>query len=268
MPTFGLTRDRGPEALWDVIDAGLHDDAGDALPWAVLSRLRHLIPCDAVQFGEMDIVRQAPLMMQGINESCGEWIELEPSKPEDPSFGSLMTKFAPDAYLLRSPSPSAVVLWSDFYTDTELRALPFYCEFLRPAAYAMVVPIPSPPGRARTLLFWRERRDFNDSERFALQLLRPHIYEVFVDAERRRGAIPRLSPREMEVLSLAAQGYDNRDIAGVLFISVATVRKHMEHIRERTGVRSRSAAAALILPHLAPPQRLPTEERRALSSPT
>jgi len=208
------------------------------------------------------------LTMQGINESCGEWIELEPSKPEDPSFGSLMTKFAPEAYLHRSPSPSAVVLWSDFYTDTELRAAPFYCEFLRPAAYAMLVPVPSPPGRARTLLFWRERRDFDDSDRLALQLLRPHIYEVLVDAERRRGAIPPLTPREMEVLSFAAQGYANKDIARALFISVATVRKHMEHIRERTGVRSRSAAAALILPHLAPPQRLPTEEIQAPSHPS
>src|SRR5689334_134791 len=99
MPALGLTRDRGPEALWDVIDAGLHDDAGDALPRVVLSKLRHLIPCDAVQFAEIDIVRQAPLMMQGMNDVCGEWIELEPSKPDDPSFGRLMSTFAPDAYL-------------------------------------------------------------------------------------------------------------------------------------------------------------------------
>jgi DNA-binding CsgD family transcriptional regulator len=35
-----------------------------------------------------------------------------------------------------------------------------------------------------------------------------------------------------------------------LFISVGTVRKHMEHIFDRTGVRSRALAAALVMPHL------------------
>jgi hypothetical protein len=32
-------------------------------------------------------------------------------------------------------------------------------------------------------------------------------------------------------------------------VSVATVRKHMEHIFDRTGVRTRTAAAALMIPY-------------------
>jgi len=56
-----------------------------------------------------------------------------------------------------------------------------------------------------------------------------------------------------------AQGYSNAEIGRILIISVATVRKHMEHIFDRTGVRTRSAAAALALPSdLRPlPTRLP-----------
>ena len=50
------------------------------------------------------------------------------------------------------------------------------------------------------------------------------------------------------MLQLVGQGYSNADIGRMLFISVATVRKHMEHIFDRTGVRTRSAAAALVLP--------------------
>jgi len=79
-------------------------------------------------------------------------------------------------------------------------------------------------------------------------VLRPHLSEVFLDAERRRRGVPRLSRRELEVLQLVAQGCSNADIARMLFISVATVRKHMEHVFDRTGVRTRSAAAALVLP--------------------
>jgi DNA-binding CsgD family transcriptional regulator len=63
---------------------------------------------------------------------------------------------------------------------------------------------------------------------------------VFLDAERRRRGVPRLSPRETEVLRLAALGRSNADIARTLFVSVSTVRKHMEHVFDRTGVRSRA----------------------------
>jgi DNA-binding CsgD family transcriptional regulator len=49
-----------------------------------------------------------------------------------------------------------------------------------------------------------------------------------------------------------AHGYSNADIARILFISVATVAKHMEHIFDRTGVRTRSAAAVLALPQVHP----------------
>jgi DNA-binding CsgD family transcriptional regulator len=74
---------------------------------------------------------------------------------------------------------------------------------------------------------------------------------------------PHLSRREREVLQLAFQGHTNADIARMLFISVATVRKHMEHIFDRTGIRTRSAAAALALPHLSPFTRpVPLETRR------
>ena len=74
------------------------------------------------------------------------------------------------------------------------------------------------------------------------------MHEVYVDAERRRHGVPHLSRREKEVLQLASQGYSNADIAGILFISVSTVAKHMEHIFDRTGVRTRGAAVALALP--------------------
>ena len=81
------------------------------------------------------------------------------------------------------------------------------------------------------------------ADRLVLQLLRPHLHEVYLDAERRRHGIPHLSRRELEVLQPAAQGFSNADIAWILFVSLAAVAKHMEHIFDRTGVRTRSAAA-------------------------
>lgn len=50
------------------------------------------------------------------------------------------------------------------------------------------------------------------------------------------------SPREAEILNWVAQGKSNADIAIILDISVATVKKHLVHIYEKLGVESRHAA--------------------------
>ena len=72
--------------------------------------------------------------------------------------------------------------------------------------------------------------------------------EIYAGAVRRRRGV--LTPREWEVLDLAAQGLSNADIATQLVTSVGTVRKHMEHIFDRTGARTRGAAVARMLPEL------------------
>ncbi|GKS89812.1 response regulator [Acidovorax sp. SUPP2539] len=54
-----------------------------------------------------------------------------------------------------------------------------------------------------------------------------------------------LTPRETEVLSWLAKGKTNRDIADILGMSPRTVNKHLEHIFEKLGVETRTAAAAL-----------------------
>ncbi|MFZ3117913.1 MAG: helix-turn-helix transcriptional regulator, partial [Variovorax sp.] len=60
-----------------------------------------------------------------------------------------------------------------------------------------------------------------------------------------------LTPRETEVLSWLAKGKTNRDIAEILGMSPRTVNKHLEHIFEKLGVETRSAAAALATGHMA-----------------
>ena len=53
-----------------------------------------------------------------------------------------------------------------------------------------------------------------------------------------------LTEREVEVLGWVARGKTNSEIAATLFISPLTVRKHLENIFEKLGVRTRTAAAA------------------------
>ena len=53
-----------------------------------------------------------------------------------------------------------------------------------------------------------------------------------------------LTPRETEVLTWLARGKTNRDIAEILGMSPRTVNKHLEHVFEKLGVETRTAAAA------------------------
>jgi diguanylate cyclase (GGDEF)-like protein len=53
-----------------------------------------------------------------------------------------------------------------------------------------------------------------------------------------------LSPRELEVLSMVAEGATNAEIAGRLVIGDATVQSHVKHILRKLGVRNRTEAAA------------------------
>lgn len=56
-----------------------------------------------------------------------------------------------------------------------------------------------------------------------------------------------LTPRQYEVLCLMARGIDAKDIAAVLWVSVATVRGHMKDIYKTLEVHSRKQAVALVL---------------------
>jgi DNA-binding NarL/FixJ family response regulator len=56
-----------------------------------------------------------------------------------------------------------------------------------------------------------------------------------------------LSPRELEVLGLAAEGAANREIARALHISEATVKSHLLHVYAKLGVSDRTAAVTAAL---------------------
>ena len=57
----------------------------------------------------------------------------------------------------------------------------------------------------------------------------------------------RLTRREAEVLLWVSYGKSNGDISEVLDISPRTVQKHLEHVYEKLGVETRSAAAAIAI---------------------
>jgi ATP/maltotriose-dependent transcriptional regulator MalT len=54
-----------------------------------------------------------------------------------------------------------------------------------------------------------------------------------------------ITPRELEILRLVAQGLSNREIAGKLFVSENTVKTHCSRTFEKLGARRRTQAVQL-----------------------
>jgi DNA-binding CsgD family transcriptional regulator len=59
-----------------------------------------------------------------------------------------------------------------------------------------------------------------------------------------------LTRREAQVLLWVARGKTDKEVAALLYVSPRTVKKHLEHVYEKLGVKSRTEAVALTLRRL------------------
>jgi DNA-binding NarL/FixJ family response regulator len=73
------------------------------------------------------------------------------------------------------------------------------------------------------------------------------VHAVLAEAGHRVPPIRRerpagLSVREVEVIRLLARGFSNRDMAVQLHLSADTVKHHIQHIYDKTGLSTRAGA--------------------------
>jgi DNA-binding CsgD family transcriptional regulator len=135
---------------------------------------------------------------------------------------------------------------TDFVSARAFRRTAAYAVTMRPfgVEYELKLWLPAPPGHTRCFCFARgPGKDFSTRDLDLLRLVRPHL--AGLRARWERGPRPaQLTERERDVLELVAQGLTNREVARRLFISPLTVRKHLEHVYEKLGVRTRAGAVA------------------------
>jgi len=67
---------------------------------------------------------------------------------------------------------------------------------------------------------------------------------AFVRDERRREALG-ITPRELEILELIAEGLSNKEIAGRLFVSENTVKTHSSRVFDKLGAKRRTQAVQM-----------------------
>jgi len=105
-----------------------------------------------------------------------------------------------------------------------------------------------PLGAARSLRVLAPRESgsvFGERELTVCRLLLPHLRDVLTAATAPADVpVATLTERQTEILHLVQIGMSNQQVGVALGISSTTVRTHLEHVFERLGVTTRTAAVA------------------------
>jgi DNA-binding CsgD family transcriptional regulator len=224
----------------------LPDEEG-LLPPSLLVDLMGQIRCDGISLERYDTGRQVHHWLQGIDADD------DPGTPEDWAqvFWTHYWDCLICSHPVRAGDLRGVVKTSDFYSARQWHSTGMYTDCIRPQGveHHLMLALPGQPeaaagpGRYVRLVFHRgPGPGFAERDRALLVLLRPHLYQACLDAERRRHPVPRLTPRQNDLLRLLAAGHTNAQIARRLGLSEGTIRKHLENIYTRLGVSSRTAA--------------------------
>lgn len=110
---------------------------------------------------------------------------------------------------------------------------------------AWLAALPHSPGAVLTIALPTRRllfsvADMRDPQQWTV-VLREESGTAQVE---RLSSLLRLTRREAEVLHWVVMGKTNRDIGDILGMSPRTVNKHLEHVFDKLGVETRTAAAA------------------------
>jgi DNA-binding NarL/FixJ family response regulator len=103
-------------------------------------------------------------------------------------------------------------------------------------------------GRTLRILFFRAPgQDFDERDRFVLELLRPHLMAAYASPEHARDPVAHLTQHQRTILRFVADGYTNARIGRRLNLAEGTIRTHLNRIYRRLDVPSRTAAAQAYL---------------------
>jgi DNA-binding CsgD family transcriptional regulator len=226
---------RDVDRALSIVAAAASSGNGEPFGLATVDAVTEAIPADAAAYVEWRFGASDYLRISRANE--GDEIE---------DFHEALDACC-DSYPLRDidwAGSSEPLRITDVVSRQAFRRSPFHALIAKPSGieHELKLWLPAPPGHARFLELARgPGRDFVERDRSLLAVIRPHLARVRARWELRT-RVKCLTERQLEVLQLVAEGLTNREIARRLFISPATVRTHLEHIFEKLGVGSRTAA--------------------------
>ena len=243
------TSERDLRTLAGIVSDDRGDPPAEGLPRSLLTELSGLISCEYLSFVGLDSARQVHWFWQVVPAEADDF--------DDSLFWEHYGDCPPCSHTDRTGDLRRVTKISDFYSARQWHSTGMYHDVVHPSGieHELMLLLPySPqwtagPGRTLRLVFFRgPGPDFSERDRALLTLLRPHVYQAYLDAEHHRRGTPQLTRRQWELLRLVAAGHTNTQIARRLGVSEGTVRKHLENIYGRLHVSSRTAAVTRAFP--------------------
>lgn len=156
---------------------------------------------------------------------------------------------APDRLLLSAGGCDGFVVGLELDAPTTVPLLRTLCEAATPVT--VVAPSISPPVVIRRAL------DAGVAGLVLEQDLERGLLPTLLSASAGQISVPRaagpqvqvaaFTPRERQVVHMAALGFKNSEIGQKLFLAESTVKSHLSSAFAKLGVRSRSEAAAVLL---------------------
>jgi DNA-binding CsgD family transcriptional regulator len=254
-----VPRERDLRRLAGIVSEQRDDIPAQGVPLSLLSDLASQIRCDVISFEGFDSSSEITWFMQAIRGHEPVTYDSPDDDPVDPLHWKLYWDCAPCSHPDRTGDLRTVVRIADFYSSRQWHSTGMYTDLYRPKGmeHELMVSLPAAagrhaPGPGRTLrmfLFRGPGSDFSEADYALLTLLRPHMHQAYLDAERRRHPVPTLTPRQWQLVDMLAAGHINAQIARRLGISDSTVRKHLENIYRRLEVSSRAAAITRAFSH-------------------
>ena len=224
-------------------------EADEGVPFSrnVLAALRRLIPCAIASSTEWDPAQGYRVVADGADwaDLSPVWVFYDHVIDQDPFPAS------PQGVARRVAPVGVACRFSEVLSLSQFHRLDLHAEICRPLGINHVMKLFFAVGEtgAGYVVLDSERRPFSDRDRAVLDVLAPHLALIRQRHRRLAGssletlaADAPLSPREREILRLVASGMTNREIAACLFIAPGTVRKHLDNIYGKLGVRNRAQA--------------------------
>jgi len=222
--------------------------------------VNHVVPADMVTYNEVDLVRRVDRIFVAPNDE-----RLAPGTRHYATFIRHIDEHPVIAHNARMADPVPRRI-SDFLTDKQFRSLALHSEFFGvfDINYQMAMVVQHAGQQMIGVAVNRVLSDFTERERTCLAVLRSHVVQAYghgltIERLRTESRCARdaraaacataggLTQREGEVLHWVAGGKSNDDVARIIGVTSATVKKHLEHIYDKLGVANRTAASAMYI---------------------
>jgi DNA-binding CsgD family transcriptional regulator len=227
-------------------------DSLDDEPYAreVLDALQELIQCDLVGYDEADLVSR-------------RFMDSTPATEEEDALYWTVGPCPITDYRARTGDATAVRM-SDVISRARYHELPIYRDWYQPVGldHLLEIAMSVKPHSYRSVLLTRggDAPDFSERDRVVLETLRPHFRAREARAELVKvasGSAPdldepsraqrnQLTIREREIVAMVADGKTNAQIAAELWVTPATVKKHLENVYQKLDARGRAEAVSKV----------------------